>query len=97
MCRKFNAYRVLTFWTASILCGWTQKRQKYKAKIQDLTQKGEALTMDAETMKTIRQLEDLRRKKPEVFQLLQDAAALPEDKFEVFMQQAMPILKKYMN
>ena len=55
------------------------------------------LTMDAEARKILRQLEELRRKKPEVYQLLQDAAALPEDKYTLFMQQVMPILKKYMN
>ncbi len=53
--------------------------------------------MDAEARKILRQLEELRRKKPEVYQLLQDAAALPEDKYTLFMQQVMPILKKYMN
>ena len=53
--------------------------------------------MDAEARKILRQLEELRRKKPEVYQLLQDAVELPEDKYTLFMQQVMPILKKYMN
>ena len=55
------------------------------------------MTAQAEQMKIQRQLEELRRTRPEVYDLIMDAAALPADKYAEFMRQAMPILKKYMN
>lgn len=55
------------------------------------------MTRQAELMKLRRQLEELRRDRPDVYDLLLDVMALPADDYAEFMRQAMPILKKYMN
>ena len=55
------------------------------------------MTRQAEQMKIARQLEDLRRTRPDVYDLIVDALALPPAQYEEFMRQAMPILRKYMN
>ena len=58
---------------------------------------GDTMTKQAEQMKIARQLEDLRRTRPDVYDLIVDALALPPAQYEEFMRQAMPILRKYMN
>ena len=58
---------------------------------------GETMTQQAELLKIGRQLEELRRTRPQVYDLIRDAATLPADKYAEFMRQVMPILKKYMN
>lgn len=55
------------------------------------------MTRQAELLKLQRQLEQLRRDRPDVYDLIADALALPADKYDEFMRQVMPILKKYMN
>ena len=55
------------------------------------------MTQQAELLKIGRQLEELRRTRPQVYDLIIDALELPEDKYQEFMRQVMPILKKYMN
>ena len=55
------------------------------------------MTLDAETRRIIKDLEKIRRERPEVFQLMQEYIELPEDKKRLFIRQVMPILKKCMN
>lgn len=55
------------------------------------------MTQQAELLKMQRQLEELRRTRPDVYNLIRDALALEPAQYEEFMRQAMPILKKYMN
>ena len=55
------------------------------------------MTDTREDVKIKRQLEELKRKRPEVFDLIIEASLLPEDKYEEFMKQVSPILKKYLN
>ncbi len=55
------------------------------------------MTQQAELLKIRRQLEELRRTRPQVYDVIIDALALPPDKYAEFMRQVMPILKKYMN
>lgn len=55
------------------------------------------MTRQAELLKIQHQLEDLRRTRPEVYDVIVDALELPEDKYQEFMRQVMPILRKYMN
>jgi hypothetical protein len=55
------------------------------------------MTEAGELLKLRRQLEELQRTRPEVYDLIRDALALPPAEYEEFMRQAMPILKKYMN
>ena len=49
-----------------------------------------------EEMKIARQLEELRWKRPEVYDLIIEASLLPDDKYEEFMKRISPILKKYL-
>ena len=58
---------------------------------------GENMTRQAELVKLQRQLEELRRTRPDVYDLIMDAAALSPEQYDEFMRQAMPILRKYMN
>ena len=58
---------------------------------------GENMTRQAELVKLQRQLEELRRTRPDVYNLIIDAAALSPEQYDEFMRQAMPILRKYMN
>ncbi len=51
----------------------------------------------AELVKLQRQLEEVRRTRPDVYDLIRNAVTLPADKYDKFMRQAMPILRKYMN
>ena len=55
------------------------------------------MTEQAEQMKIQRQLQELRRTRPDVYNLIVDALALDSAQYEEFMRQAMPILRKYMN
>ena len=55
------------------------------------------MTRQAELVKLQRQLEELRRTRPDVYDLILDAAALSPEQYDEFMRQAMPILRKYMN
>lgn len=55
------------------------------------------MTEAGEILKLRRQLEEIRRTRPDVYDLIRDALALDPAQYEEFMRQAMPILKKYMN
>lgn len=55
------------------------------------------MTKQAEIARLRRQLEEIRRTRPDVYDLIVDALSLPADEYNEFMRQAMPILKKYMN
>lgn len=51
----------------------------------------------SEIYKIGRQLEQLRRERPDVYELILDVAQLPDDKYKEFMKQAMPLFRKYLN
>lgn len=55
------------------------------------------MTRQAELMKIQHQLEDLRRIRPEAYDVIASVLDLPQAQQEEFMRQAMPILRKYMN
>ena len=55
------------------------------------------MTEAGELLKLRRQLEEIRRTRPDVYDLIRDALALSPAEYEEFMRQAMPILRKYMN
>ena len=55
------------------------------------------MTRQAELLKMQRQLEELRRTRPDVYDLITDALTLSPEQYDEFMRQAMPILRKYMN
>lgn len=52
------------------------------------------MTEAGEILKLRRQLEEIRRTRPDVYDLIRDALALSPAEYEEFMRQAMPILKK---
>ena len=55
------------------------------------------MTQQAELLKTMRQLQDLKRTRPEIYNVIVEALELPQAEYEEFIRQTMPILKKYMN
>lgn len=55
------------------------------------------MTGKAQAIRIAKQLQEIRRTRPDVYKLITGALALSPAEYEEFMRQAMPILKKYMN
>ena len=55
------------------------------------------MTDAAQVMRIYNQLQEIRRKRPDVYDLIEKALDLPEDEYAEFMTQAMPILRKGLN
>ena len=55
------------------------------------------MTEQAEDLRIKRQLEELKRHRPRLYDLIRDVMELEPAEYEEFMRQAMPIIRKYLN
>ena len=55
------------------------------------------MTDKAQAIRIAKQLQEIRRTRPDVYDLIEKALDLPDDKYAEFMTQAMPILRKGLN
>ena len=55
------------------------------------------MTDKAQVMRIYNKLQEVRRTRPDVYDLIVKALDLPDDKYAEFMTQAMPILRKGLN